>query len=95
MDYRNDRDELRPVEWVHNEYSKDFERKLIKTETLNGHFHSWIKKLDAHQCEVAYALVEKEDGTMLELKGTEIKFLPKSTSIERMIDKKDYSHLVK
>ena len=53
-------------------------------DTVTGYFHGWFKKDTNESPETVFGLIEKEDGTMTEIRATLINFLPKSTAIERL-----------
>ena len=80
-DFRTDRDELRPVKWEVQKYDGF---NPTGSDTFTGYFHGWFKKETNESPETVFGLVEKDDGTMNEVRATLINFLPKSTAIERL-----------
>lgn len=94
LDFKTDRDELRPVQWKIGKYKLDTSTGAMTIpsngldyedfDTVAGYFHGWFKKETNEGPETVFGLVEKEDGTMTEIRATIINFLPKTTAIERL-----------
>jgi len=56
------KEELRPIEYH------------FKTNPKKGYFHKWIVKKDDMGSEFPVGLIENEDGTMIEIAHSSIKF---------------------
>lgn len=82
LDFRTDRDELRPVKWEVQKYDGF---NPTGSDTFTGYFHGWFKKETNEGPETVFCLVEKEDGTINEVRATLINFIPKSTALERFV----------